>query len=339
MFKLRSLLELTDTLPLLENSAVAASPELLNHDPVVSQSSSNPVPLNMSNIQSLTGTRPTKARSLRFKIRPLTACDQQPQPQAAQEKQLQRRVQPPRMNRGTRMASAIEDMEIDDDAKTSLPRRKRNRQVAEEPEDLADVPENMAINPSAPSSKKRKQEALPPSMPMPPQMPLHPPVPTQTWPKRSHTEIPSTRTGISVGVASSSPLATAPVPLAPVRPAPVRPAPVRPAPVPLAPVPPAPVPPAPVPPAPVLLAPVRPAPVHPAPAGNSGLFFAPPDDRENESNRSSDEDDHNSDETNRNWHENDRNSDVNDRDDFFAEEEGEVEVWPESQYPLGDSRG
>ena len=123
------------------------------------------------------------------------------------------------------MASALQDMEVDDDAMTSLPGRKRNRRVAEEPEELADVPENTVINPLAPPSKKRKQEALPPSMPVPPPMPLHPPVPIQAWPERTHTEIPSNRTGISVGVASSPSLA-APAPT-PVSRAPVPPAPAE----------------------------------------------------------------------------------------------------------------
>lgn len=277
----------------------------------------------MSNIQSLIGTQPThKARGLRLKIRPMTASITDQQEQRQEEKQSQRRVQPLRMNRGSRMASALQHMEVDDDAMTSLPRRKRNRQVAEETEELADVPENTAINPLAPSSKKRKQEALPPSMPVPPPMPLHPPVPIQAWPERTHTEIPSNCTGISVGVASSPSLAA----LAPI---PVSPAPVPPT---RAPVPPAhdPVPPAraPVPP---------PAPVPPAPAEKSRFLIGPPDDHEHENDRSSDENDGYSDETNRNWHENERNSDVNDRDDFYAEEEGEF--MRESGYLLGDSRG
>ena len=56
-------------------------------------------------------------------------------------------------------------------------------------------------------------------------MPLHPPVPIQAWPERTHTEIPSNRTGISVGVASSPSLA-APAPT-PVSRAPVPPAPAE----------------------------------------------------------------------------------------------------------------
>ena len=238
------------------------------------------------------------------------------------------------------MASALQHMEVDDDA-TTLPGRKRNRQVAEEPEELADVPENTAINPSAPSSKKRRQGALPPSMPVPPPMHLHPPVPTQAWPKHIRTEIPSNHTGISVGVVSSRSLA-APAP-APPTPAMVPPAhatvPPAHAPVPPAhaPVPPAHamVPPAhaPVPPA---RAPVPPAhaAVPPALAENSGLFIGRPADFEHEDNRSSDEGSHVSDETDRNWHENERNSEVNDNDDFYVEDA--AGSWPENDYP---SRG
>ena len=167
----------------------------------------------MSNIQSLNGTQPI---SKALKIQPTKACDRQVQPR----EEKQRRVQPPRMNKGSRMATALQHMGVDDDA-TALPRRKRNRQVAEELEELADVPENMAINPSAPSSKKRKQGALPPSIPVPPPMPLHPPVPTQAWPMRTCPEIPSNHTGISVSVASSRSLAASaliPPALAPIPP-------------------------------------------------------------------------------------------------------------------------
>ena len=108
-----------------------------------------------------------------------------------------RRVQPSRKNKGNIMASILQNMEVDDDATTSLPGRKRSRRVADDGfEDLANVPPEAPTNPLAPpNKKKRKQASLLPQIPMPPQMPLHPPKPVQT--RLEHPKILSIRTGIS----------------------------------------------------------------------------------------------------------------------------------------------
>jgi hypothetical protein len=107
------------------------------------------------------------------------------------------------------MATVLGNMQVDDDATTSLPGRKRSRRVVDdEPEDMAEVPQGVPTNPLAPpNKKKRKQGALPPQMPMPPQLPLHPPMPIQTR-SEHHKEIPSNPTGISGGV-SPAPVRTA----------------------------------------------------------------------------------------------------------------------------------
>jgi hypothetical protein len=102
------------------------------------------------------------------------------------------RVQPPRLNKGSRMAAVLESMELDDDATTSNLHRKRSRQITDndQHEELAHVPQHAPVNPMAPPPGKRqkKRGATPPSLTMPLAMALHPPMPVQIRSKPSGPE-------------------------------------------------------------------------------------------------------------------------------------------------------
>ena len=89
------------------------------------------------------------------------------------------------------MATTLQWMESDDDGATAVPGRKRNRQNGddEQPEDHAQVPQGVSVNPMAPPGKKRKQTQQP-LMEMPRSMPLFPPKPVQVGPQFLPTTVP-----------------------------------------------------------------------------------------------------------------------------------------------------
>ena len=108
------------------------------------------------------------------------------------------------------MASIIENMEDDDDATTSKP-RKRNREVTNDDE-LTGVPQHLPVNPMAPPvGKRQKKGAIPPSMTVPPRMALHPPTPVQVQPSGLAT------TGPTPGSTTAGPTRSAVSTPAPVR--------------------------------------------------------------------------------------------------------------------------
>lgn len=84
------------------------------------------------------------------------------------------------------MTTVLNEMEVDDDATTSLPGR-RKRRIEDGPEQFFATPGDVVRNPMAPV-KKRRQDASVMSVqpqPIPPQLPLQPIHPRQIPPSRS----------------------------------------------------------------------------------------------------------------------------------------------------------
>lgn len=93
------------------------------------------------------------------------------------------RVQPSRANKANKMAKILDEMEVDDDATTSLPGR-RKRRIEDGPEQFSTTPDDVERNPMAPV-KRRKQDASVRPQDVPVQLPLQPALPEQIPPSRS----------------------------------------------------------------------------------------------------------------------------------------------------------
>jgi hypothetical protein len=91
------------------------------------------------------------------------------------------------------MAEILDEMEVDDDATTSLPGRRKRRE--DEPDQFSTVPDDVGRNPMTPV-KRRKQNASvrPPDIPS--QLPLQPALPDQIPPSRSSQPQPTQRSAL-----------------------------------------------------------------------------------------------------------------------------------------------
>lgn len=81
------------------------------------------------------------------------------------------------------MADIMANIEDDDDSRTAVPRRKKRPIVESDPEDMADVPEEVVRNPMAPVKKKRRpRNDEEPQCSVPTPIPLQPTSPAQVPP-------------------------------------------------------------------------------------------------------------------------------------------------------------
>jgi len=109
---------------------------------------------------------------LKITIRPSSggqaATPAQQPSRSAKANQAPSRVQPSRTNKANKMAKILDGMEVDDDAITSLPGR-RKRRIEDEPEQFFTVPDDAGRNLMAPV-KRRKQAVSVQPLDIPPQL-------------------------------------------------------------------------------------------------------------------------------------------------------------------------
>jgi len=134
--------------------------------------------------ENTTGTDNDASSQLKITIRPSSGTGQAQQLSLSTTvNQPPSRVQPSRTNKANKMAKILDEMDVDDDATTCLPGR-RKRRIEDDPEQFSIVPDNVGRNPMAPV-KRRKQDPSVRPLDIPSQLPLQPVLPEQIPPSRS----------------------------------------------------------------------------------------------------------------------------------------------------------